>query len=941
MSAPVSSNQAAAASGELVIQLTTKISDPAFHVPEEALVVPASLTRYGLSELMNRPLQIEYVWALPPFSTSENDCSEDWISCVRSCEKSQLVLAAAYDGALRVFKQNPPVEGHVGEGASRAGAPAGDNKDASEAGGSLSGSSSSTASKETTKGEKNAAGLELLATTQVSAKDTGLTFVEVIDVEVVENKDGRADVPRAVRVVLGDKDGVVRFGKVLPESGEFLLCASSKEVEETDDKTSAAYEKAVECVAVSGKKQLVATGGWDWAGGVKIWNVADVFAAGAGAATSIEEKKTSLKRLSAAAVCSASSSDETRKEKQKGVGAMATAEFVVDTSTINGSGREQVKNRVTGLLFLDEVRLIVSSLDATVRVVDLVSNRVIPQSVLHTGLAVCHIAFSPRANLLACAHESGRLSFWDVVVVGGEDATPGTGGAEGARTKVSFKMAPNLPVLKLHQGAISSLRFLPDGNRILSAGLDGQVKVSDARSSFPLQTIKVEESRDGGSAAAAGKAKFPLKVTTVCDCAGPFGTTGKTEGEAATMSTLQLVSGMLSKVAQSAPRGGVRQLTAARRNRSGVVLQQQAGFSSSTQHRVAILGFGTVGKGFAEIVKAKNDMLKAKYDLDVKIVAVSDFHKGSVYAADGLSVAELLEWDAAGKSLNDFGKDKTGYKHELDALQTCKDVEADSLLEMTWTNLEDGTPAISHVETCLNHGKNVITTNKGPVVFAYDKLDALARSKGLRFMIEGSFSFVRSIVSGTPIVSLMRNMPACDYTEISGILNGTCNYILSSMEFDGVDFDTALKEAQRLGYAEANPSFDVGGGDARAKAIILCRMLKDTFPTDKIELEGITEVTKQMVDEAKAQGKRYKLVSTLKFDAASQKITSIAVKPTMLDTKADSLANVGGALNALNFKTDMLGPDLTIIGPGAGKVETGYSLFTDLMYLCDAGKRAP
>ena len=105
--------------------------------------------------------------------------------------------------------------------------------------------------------------------------------------------------------------------------------------------------------------------------------------------------------------------------------------------------------------------------------------------------------------------------------------------------------------------------------------------------------------------------------------------------------------------------------------------------------------------------------------------------------------------------------------------------------------------------------------------------------------------------------------------------------------------------------------------------------------------QGITEVTKQMVDEAKAQGKRYKLVSTLKFDAASQKITSIAVKPTMLDTKADSLANVGGALNALNFKTDMLGPDLTIIGPGAGKVETGYSLFTDLMYLCDAGKRAP
>ncbi|CAD7953263.1 unnamed protein product [Amoebophrya sp. A25] len=363
--------------------------------------------------------------------------------------------------------------------------------------------------------------------------------------------------------------------------------------------------------------------------------------------------------------------------------------------------------------------------------------------------------------------------------------------------------------------------------------------------------------------------------------------------------------------------------------------QSRAFATGSQEHRVAILGFGTVGKGFAEIVKIKNDMLKQKCGLNVKIVAVSDFHKGSVYAPDGLDVDALLKWDAEGKSLNEFGKDKAGYKHEMDALATCKFVEADSLLEMTWTNLDDGTPAISHVETCLQNGKNVITTNKGPVVFAYDKLDELARKHGKRFMIEGS------IVSGTPIVSLMRNLPACSYSEISGILNGTCNYMLTSMEFDGVEFDQALKTAQELGYAEANPSFDIGGGDARAKAIILTKMLKDPFPTDKIVLEGITGVTKAMVDEAKAAGKRYKLVSTLKFNASTQQITSIEVKPQALCVKTDSLANVGGALNALNFKTDMLGPDLTIIGPGAGKIETGYSLFTDLMYLCDVGKALP
>jgi len=348
-------------------------------------------------------------------------------------------------------------------------------------------------------------------------------------------------------------------------------------------------------------------------------------------------------------------------------------------------------------------------------------------------------------------------------------------------------------------------------------------------------------------------------------------------------------------------------------------------------HRVAIVGLGTVGKGFVEIIGKKHDMLKSRYGVDVQIVGVSDFHKGSVYAPDGLNVQDLLAWDAEGKSLDDFGG--SNCQHGFDAMGACKNMDADSLLEMTWTNLDDGMPAINHVEAALTNGKNVITTNKGPVVFGYDRLDEIARQNDRRFMIEGA------IMSGTPIVSLMRNLPACDYSEISGILNGTCNYILSSMEFDQVDFEPALKEAQRLGYAEANPEFDVGGGDARAKAIILCRILGDKFPSDKIVLEGITGITKAMVDEAKAEGKRWKLISKLSFEQGE--IKSISVKPEMLDVKADSLANVGGALNALNFKSDMLGNDLTMIGPGAGKIETGYSLFSDLLYLINTGAKDP
>jgi len=350
-------------------------------------------------------------------------------------------------------------------------------------------------------------------------------------------------------------------------------------------------------------------------------------------------------------------------------------------------------------------------------------------------------------------------------------------------------------------------------------------------------------------------------------------------------------------------------------------------------HRVALLGFGTVGKGFVEIIKKKSNLLKTKYNLGVEVVAVSDFMKGSVYCPDGLKLDELLEHDAAGKSLSDFAgtKSATVYK-DWDGLKTCAEVNADTICEQTFTNLTDGTPAISHVQACIDAGKNVVTTNKGPVVFAYDELDAAARAKGVRFMIEGS------IMSGTPIVSLMRALPAAEYTEISGILNGTCNYMLCRMEDDGISFEEALADAQRLGYAEADPSFDIGGGDARAKAIILTRILKDKFPMADISCEGIEGISLDMVKKAKAQGQRYKLLSSLLME--NGKVVKAGVAPKAIPV-SDPLAGVGAANNALNFKSDMLGDSLTIQGPGAGKIETGYSLFTDLMYLAGGHKVEP
>jgi homoserine dehydrogenase len=283
------------------------------------------------------------------------------------------------------------------------------------------------------------------------------------------------------------------------------------------------------------------------------------------------------------------------------------------------------------------------------------------------------------------------------------------------------------------------------------------------------------------------------------------------------------------------------------------------------------------------------------------------------------------------KKLSDFESSGMGEVHrDWDAQRVLKESSADSVLEVTWTNLEDGQPGLSHVQEGLSAGKNVITTNKGPAVFEYAKLNDLAKKNNARFMIEGT------VMAGTPIVSFLeKTMPAADIYEVQGLLNGTCNYILSEMENQGLPFEVALKNAQDLGFAEADPTLDIGGGDARAKAIILTHLLGKNYPMEKVTCEGITGVTLDMIEKAKAEKKRWKLITQIKMDSDGQ-VEKCGVEPMCLDIATSPLANIGGALNALQFRTDMLGPDLTIVGPGAGKIETGYSLFTDLMTV--AGK---
>jgi len=333
--------------------------------------------------------------------------------------------------------------------------------------------------------------------------------------------------------------------------------------------------------------------------------------------------------------------------------------------------------------------------------------------------------------------------------------------------------------------------------------------------------------------------------------------------------------------------------------------------------RVAMIGFGTVGSGFARVLHEKRRELKEKYGLECEIVAVSTLSRGSVYDPDGLDIPQLLRLTSEKRSLEEYKGGKKG----LGNISTIKETNADVVVEASWTNLETGEPGLTHVREALNAGKHVIASNKGPLALAYPELKRLAEQKGVQLRFEGT------VMSGTPTVMVgLEGLAGHTINGFRGILNGTTNYILTNMEKGGAYADT-LKEAQRLGYAEADPTGDVEGWDAAGKTVILANSVMGAkISVSDVEREGITKITPKDIEAARKQGKRIKLIAHAWREGAKVRAK---VSPELVDL-ADPLASVSGTTNALTFETDGLGP-VTIIGRGAGSAETGHGVLTDLI----------
>ena len=330
--------------------------------------------------------------------------------------------------------------------------------------------------------------------------------------------------------------------------------------------------------------------------------------------------------------------------------------------------------------------------------------------------------------------------------------------------------------------------------------------------------------------------------------------------------------------------------------------------------KIMYVGFGIVSQGLAEIILEAHSILPTLKKTEIQTVAILDTMKGSKMDANGINMQEIL----ANAQKGDYS---LLTENILDVPKAIQEVQADIIIEASFTDIKTGQPAISHIEAALHSGKHVVTTNKGPFAVAYEEIFKLAKERNKTVAIEGT------VISGTPIINVLNTgLLGAQITAVSGIMNGTSNYILTEME-SGMSYEKALSQAQELGYAEADPTSDVEGLDTLAKVLILGNVVFNTqLLQEEIEVSGISKITLADIKEATSNNMRYKLIGQVWKD--SQGKVQGAVRPKLVPME-DSLYGISGATNALKITSSILGD--TIIGAGAGKTETGFALYNDII----------
>ncbi len=320
--------------------------------------------------------------------------------------------------------------------------------------------------------------------------------------------------------------------------------------------------------------------------------------------------------------------------------------------------------------------------------------------------------------------------------------------------------------------------------------------------------------------------------------------------------------------------------------------------------KIAMVGFGTVGRGFARALAENREIIEKKIG-KYRVTAICDSKS---------SITGDFRIDEAFKHKSERGR----LPESRSAEEIIEEGNFDVLIETTPTDVFSGEPGLSYIKRTLKSGRDVITSNKGPLVVAYRDLMRLAERHGARI------GFEATVGGAMPVIKMIRDELAGNRIKrLRGILNGTTNYILSRMEKEKAPYPQILSEAQELGIAEADPGYDVEGIDAGAKLVILANsVFGRNVRFQDVEIRGITRITPEAFEIAVEKG------YTIRLIAEADENGKLEVSPRLV--KLTNPLAIYGTLNAVLIETDLAG-EVFVIGRGAGEKETASALISDLV----------
>ncbi|HEX7883797.1 MAG TPA: homoserine dehydrogenase [Afipia sp.] len=322
--------------------------------------------------------------------------------------------------------------------------------------------------------------------------------------------------------------------------------------------------------------------------------------------------------------------------------------------------------------------------------------------------------------------------------------------------------------------------------------------------------------------------------------------------------------------------------------------------------KVGIAGLGTVGAEVVRLIESQSRALSARCGRGVRVVAVSARSKAKKRGLD----LRGLEW-------------------AKNPLALANDPKIDCFVELMGVSVE---PALSAIEAALRNGKSVVTANKALIAKHGSRLAVLAEKHG------GALNYEAAVGAAIPVIKTLREgLAGTGINRVYGILNGTCNYILTRMEREGLSFAECLKDAQRLGYAEANPSFDVDGHDTAQKLAILASLAFGTKVNQSaVYVEGISSIAPEDLRAAEELGYRVKLLGVA---VRTESGIEQRVHPTMVP-RSSSIAQVMDVTNAVTIDGEGI-PPITLVGPGAGGAATASAVLADIADVARGIRAAP